>query len=96
MPETARRYEPEPVPPYVRKALDDVAAWLERDAVSYDRASDAEAAADKREHAMAIRKLAEGNGSDDLRTQAIEFLRVSKVAGWENAIAALEGMHLPE
>lgn len=94
--ETARRYEMESTPPWVVDGLEKVAQWLEADAVTYVRASDAEAAEQKREHAAAIRGLAKGNGSDDLRTQAIDFLKASRVPNRENIIAYLKGMNFHE
>lgn len=94
--ETARRYETKQTPTWVADGLAKVAQWLEADAVTYDRASDPDAAVQKREHAAAIRGLAKGNGSDDLRKQAIDFLEVSRVTNWEEIIKHLEGMDFHE
>lgn len=94
--ETARGYEVAGTPPWVVDGLAQVAQWLEADAVTYDRASDAEAAEQKREHAAAIRGLAKGNGSDDLRKQAIDFLKTSRVPNWERVIRYLEEMDFRE
>ncbi|TAK05593.1 hypothetical protein EPO33_00370 [Patescibacteria group bacterium] len=94
--ETSRKFEMEQTPPWVAEGLAKVARWLEADAVTYDRASDAEAAEQKREHAEAIIGLAKGNGSDDLRKQAIEFLKASRVPNWENIIEYLKGMDFHE
>lgn len=61
-----------------RQAMEEVAAWLERQATGYDRASDRDAAQDKRDRAAAMRALVRGEGTAAVRDEAVGYIEALK------------------